>query len=178
MLAIKFGKFADFFNCNIGEENLNKFYDLLKKTKNKVIHRDSRYYYWNDLKLIISSTGTQKCQKKKINHVKIYKSDNYDVRFEYYEEYILPLDIFPPITQYHDIKGINQSVFLNNKNIEYQINNFTHLDEENTYEFTIIVDKSANVDKILSDLGIKNLKLISEKRIIHHNPRLSISVCD
>lgn len=175
MYYLRIGKNKSFcYDCNITKENMDNFYKLLSK-KSKIFHRNARYYYWNDLKLIITSTGTQRCEKNIVNKVELFSTEQYDIRLETCDKITLPLDIFPPINKYNDIRSVNQSIILSD-NIEYQFNNFIHNDELNTYEVKIEFKNKHDLSKILKSLNLTNLNKINEEFIIHDNNKLSISI--
>ena len=81
----------------------------------KIIQNNCKHYYYNDLQLIINEHGDHWCKKDKIfsyNTIKNESIDEMDIRVSLYRTNKIPTEIFPPITEYHDIRKIRKTRFI------------------------------------------------------------------
>jgi hypothetical protein len=178
MILVIFGKqYENYFSSDVGFEMQEELMNYLSKEDwKKIIHQQSKYYYWNDLKYIIpvNKTANHKCKKDKIHSYQLYVSNKLDMKVCNYQEIVIPLDVFPPINEYHDMRLINRSVFYK-KDYSIEILSITHQHNDNvTYEIHLCgedFEKMLPVVKFLS----KNYKLVDDKKI-NHPGRFVLSV--
>jgi len=138
-------------NCvklDIGEENYVKMLGYFHSLKwDKIIQNNCKHYYYNDLQLIINEHGDHLCKKDKIfsyNTIKNESIDEMDIRISLYRTNKIPIEIFPPITEYHDIRKIRKTRFIK-KNISFEILVIGHRDRYISYEIKIYGNAISNV---------------------------------
>jgi hypothetical protein len=124
----------DCFNIDLGEELQEQIVKYFKPNSKRVIHQQCKYYYYDDLKYIITDNGVHKCMKNKIH--KYSCSDNAMICS--LQEITIPIDIFPPITGYNDTRIIERSIF-HHRNFIVEAMNVVYNTGEITYECTINV---------------------------------------
>ena len=95
---------------DIGEEKYIKILGYLHSKKwEKVIQNNCKHFFYNDLQLIVNEYGDQWCKKDKIFSYNTLQNNNdrgNDIRVSLYRTNKIPIDLFPPITTYHDIRKI------------------------------------------------------------------------
>ena len=125
---------------DMGEEIYVKFLGYLHSQKwNKIIQNNCKHYYYNDLQLIINEYGDQWCKKDKIfsyNSLKNKEISNIDVRVTLYRTNKIPIELFPPITTYHDIRKIRKTRFIKD-NVSFELLIIGHRDKCISYEIKI-----------------------------------------
>ena len=138
-------------NCvklDIGEENYVKILGYLHSLRwDKIIQNNCKHYYYNDLQLIINEYGDQWCKKDKIfsyNTLKNEVINEIDIRISLYRTNKIPTEIFPPITNYHDIRKIRKTRFIK-KNVSFEILVIGHRDRYISYEIKIYGNVLSNV---------------------------------
>ncbi len=176
MVLIIFGKqHKDYFQTDIGytiQEELMKFVE--KEQWDSVIHQQSKYYYWNDLKYIIpvNKGANHKCKKDKIHSYKLYTSSLYDMRVCNCQEIVLPLDIFPPIDEYHDMRLVSRTV-MKKKEYTLELLSITHHNNNVTYEIQMRGQNMEKMEKIIKFM-CKRMKEQGET-VIQHRGRFVLS---
>lgn len=150
-VLVIFGKQREnYFQTDIGYKIQEELLEYVEKDKwDSIIHQQSKYYYWNDLKYIIpvNKGANHKCKKDKINSYKLYTSQLWDMRICNYQSIVLSLDIFPPINEYHDMRLVSRTV-LKNKDFTLEILSITHQNNNVTYEIQIYGELE-KMDKII-----------------------------
>jgi hypothetical protein len=152
----------EYFNIDLGEELQDKIVKYFKSGAKKTIHQQCKYYYYDDLKYIITSNGIHKCMKNKIH--KYSCSDNAMICS--LQEINIPIDIFPPITSYHGTRIIERSIFQHRNftveamNVVYNNGNITHECLINIYNYEDEVLQSF-LREYKFDLNFNNHHVIS-----------------
>lgn len=168
MKLIIFGKeHKNYFQTDVGYKIQEELLEYVEKDRwDNIIHQQSKYYYWNDLKYIIpvNKNANHKCKKDKINSYKIYNSTTFDMRVCEYQEIVLPLDIFPPINEYHDMRLVSRTL-LTNKDITLELLSITHQNNDVTYEIQLYGDFQ-KMDKIIKFM-CKRMKEKEEVELYH-----------
>jgi len=132
---------------DIGEEKYIKILGYLhSQTWDKIIQNNCKHFYYNDLQLIINEYGDQWCKKDKIFSYNTLQNDIGDgIRISLYRTNKIPIEIFPPITNYHDIRKIVKTRFIKN-NVSFEILIIGHRDKYLSYEIKIYGNlQSSNV---------------------------------
>lgn len=162
-MVIKFGKDNDFyFDNNITDALQQKIVNnILNKCKwEKKFQQESKYFYWNNLKLVITSNGIQKCYLEEQSNSWLCKSDGLDFRILIQKEIVLPIDTFPNSIKYETIKYNKRVVYIKNKSI-FEINIVKDNDIP-TYEFTIYSMNPKEIIQLLEKITLEicnNIKL-------------------
>ncbi len=158
------------FNNDIGNEMymklLNYFYEphISKNTENhsdssrktqfkwQNMIQDTKIYCYNDLQLVINSSGYQVCQKeKKWSYTNYQISDNnVDMKLSLYRFIKIPVDIFPPINEYCDIRKMKKYKFFRN-DVTTELCVINHLNKQQTYEINLYTNYR-NLDKLLENV--------------------------
>lgn len=175
MVLILFGKqHKNYFQTDIGYQIQEELMAFLEKEKwDNIMHQQSKYYYWNDLKYIIpvNKNANHKCKKDKINSYTIYTSSTYDMRICDYQEIVLPLDIFPPITEYNDMRLVSRTVMMK-KDYTLELLSITHQNNCITHEIQLHGDYH-KMNKIIKFM-CKRMKEM-DSIIINHRSRFILS---
>ena len=169
MVLLIFGKqHTNFFQTDVGYQIQEELMEYLEKEQwDNVIHQQSKYYYWNDLKYIIpvNKKANHKCKKDKIHSYKLYTSTTLDLKVCNYQEIVVPMDIFPPINEYHDMRLVSRSVF-SNKDYNIELLSITHKNNNVTYEIQMNGREFERMEKVVKFL-CKRMKLKDEIKLNH-----------
>ncbi len=175
-VLVIFGKQKEhYFQTDIGYQIQEELLEFVEKEQwDSIIHQQSKYYYWNDLKYIIpvNKKANHKCKKDKIHSYQLYTSSTWDMRVCNYQEIVLPLDIFPPINEYHDMRLVSRTV-MRQKNYTLELLSITHQNNNVTYEIHMNGDFE-KMDKIIKFM-CKRLKKYGEETKLQHNGRFVLS---
>lgn len=134
-LVLYLGKLNDnCFDINLGEELQERIVNFFKPSSKKVIHQQCKYYYYDDLKYIITQNGIHKCMKNKIHK---YSCSN-NAMICSLQEISVPIETFPPITGYHDTRIIERSIF-QHKCLDVEVMNVVYNNGIITHECSVIV---------------------------------------
>mgnify|MGYP000002830510 CR=1 FL=1 len=165
-------------NCvklDVGEENYVKILGYLHSLKwDKIIQNNCKHYFYNDLQLIINEYGDQWCKKDKIfsyNTLKNTDMNDMDIRISLYRTNKIPIEIFPPITEYNDIRKIRKTRFIK-KNVSFEILVIGHRDRLISYEVKIYGSVSSNVVKLFTDF----MKKLNEVSSLKFSKTKSVSI--
>ena len=125
---------------DIGEEKYIKILGYLHSKKwEKIIQNNCKHFFYNDLQLIINEYGDQWCKKDKIfsyNTLQNNDDRGNDIRVSLYRTNKIPIDLFPPITTYHDIRKIVKTRFIKD-NVSFEVLVIGHRDKCLSYEIKI-----------------------------------------
>lgn len=138
-------KTTDTFDINLDESLQESMVAFLKPAAIKQQHTQCKYYYLNDLKYIITQSGYHRCMKSKIHKYNTTKN----LMLCSLQEITLPIDVFPPVTGYHDTRIIERSVFSFNA---FSLEVLSVLSNGNvTYECIITITSGKWNDTLLQD---------------------------
>lgn len=171
----------DYFDSNLTQVVQKKLVQTIYEMSwEKVYHDQSKIYHYEDMKYIINNRNKHICHKTKVL--------SYDIQQEaFMAQYTLvsvPIDKFPPITEYHDMMIIERTVFMN-KSHQIQIRTINHYDtlqdkacvgghNEITYEIRI---ESSNKEEAIELANKLNYKLNEFKpKYIEHGSYYILSI--
>lgn len=130
----------NYVKLDIGEEKYIKILGYLHSKKwEKIIQNNCKHFFYNDLQLIINEYGDQWCKKDKIfsyNSLRNNEISNIDVRVTLYRTNKIPIELFPPITTYNDIRKIRKTRFIKD-NVSFELLIIGHRDKCISYEIKI-----------------------------------------
>ena len=130
----------NYVKLDIGEEKYIKILGYLHSKKwEKIIQNNCKHFFYNDLQLIINEYGDQWCKKDKIfsyNTLQNNDDRGNDIRVSLYRTNKIPIDLFPPITTYHDIRKIVKTRFIKD-NVSFEVLVIGHRDKCLSYEIKI-----------------------------------------
>jgi hypothetical protein len=130
----------NYVKLDIGEEKYIKILGYLHSKKwQKIIQNNCKHFFYNDLQLIINEYGDQWCKKDKIfsyNTLQNNDDRGNDIRVSLYRTNKIPIDLFPPITTYHDIRKIVKTRFIKD-NVSFEVLVIGHRDKCLSYEIKI-----------------------------------------
>ena len=173
---------------DIGEEKYIKILGYLHSKKwGKIIQNNCKHFFYNDLQLIINEYGDQWCKKDKIfSYNTLQNTDNKgnDIRVSLYRTNKIPIDLFPPITTYHDIRKIVKTRFIKD-NVSFEVLVVGHRDKCLSYEIKIygniqssnIIEQFLNFYKEFCKNTPENLEIIRSITLDNFDiSKLSISI--
>lgn len=177
-----------YVKLDIGEEKYIKILGYLHSKKwDKIIQNNCKHFFYNDLQLIINEYGDQWCKKDKIfsyNTLQNTNNDENDLRISLYRTNKIPIDLFPPITTYHDIRKIVKTRFIKN-NVSFEVLIIGHRDKCLSYEVKIygntqssnIIQQFQNFYKEFCKSTPEKLDLIRSIQLDNYDiSKLSISI--
>ena len=177
-----------YVKLDIGEEKYIKILGYLHSKKwDKIIQNNCKHFFYNDLQLIINEYGDQWCKKDKIfsyNTLQNTNRDENDLRISLYRTNKIPIDLFPPITTYHDIRKIVKTRFIKD-NVSFEVLIIGHRDKCLSYEVKIygntessnIIQQFLNFYKEFCKSTPEKLDLIRSIQLDNYDiSKLSISI--
>jgi hypothetical protein len=178
----------NYVKLDIGEEKYIKILGYLHSKKwEKIIQNNCKHFFYNDLQLIINEYGDQWCKKDKIfsyNTLQNNDDRGNDIRVSLYRTNKIPIDLFPPITTYHDIRKIVKTRFIKD-NVSFEVLVIGHRDKCLSYEIKIygntqssnILQQFVNFYEEFCKSTSKDLNLFRSIRLNNYDiSKLSISI--
>jgi hypothetical protein len=178
----------NYVKLDIGEEKYIKILGYLHSKKwQKIIQNNCKHFFYNDLQLIINEYGDQWCKKDKIfsyNTLQNNDDRGNDIRVSLYRTNKIPIDLFPPITTYHDIRKIVKTRFIKD-NVSFEVLVIGHRDKCLSYEIKIygntqssnILQQFVNFYEEFCKSTSKDLNLFRSIRLNNYDiSKLSISI--
>lgn len=152
----------DYFDLNLTKDKQMDLVRNLKRMKwEKVFHYQEKHYHFEDMKYIIDNRNKHFCFKTKVL--------SYDIQpnalIGQLSMISLPIDKFPPITQYHDMMIAERTVFINDT-IQIHVRVVNNQDGMVSYEIRI---ESSNKDDAIRYANNLNYTLNEfEPKYINH----------
>jgi len=175
VLVIVGKQHKNYFQTDVGYKVQEELMEFLQKEQwDNTIHQQSKYYYWNDLKYIIpvNKHANHKCKKDKIHSYKLYTSNTNDLKVCNFQEIVLPLDIFPPINEYHDMRLVSRTVLIK-KDYKIELLSITHQNNNVTYEIQL----HGNYEKMEKVIKFLCKRLREKEDVKLHHPGRFVMSC-
>lgn len=141
----------NYFDLNLTKDNQYNLVKILKSMSwDKVFHYQEKHYHYEDMKYIIDNRNKHFCFKTKI--LSYDKQDN--VFMGQVNIINLPIDVFPPITEYHDMIVCERSVFIKDST-QIHVRIVNHINNTVSYEIKIESSDKEEAIKYAQNLNYK-----------------------
>ena len=176
-----------YYNTDIGEDNFLLLCEELSNLEwEKEFTQNATVFYYNDMMLIVSYPHKkQKCQKHKLIRKDIISGIG-DLCINVYQDIVMPIDLFPCTTEYHDERKVSKHIFINEK-YQCELIKTCNKNESIVYsaKVKILVNNNLNcksvydiIDNICKWLGNNDEKfnILQSVININHTSKLCASV--
>ena len=148
-MAIKFILGTNQENCfvtNLSQETFDTINQYFRKVTKQIRHYQNKWFYFQDMKYIVSLNGYQRCVKTEV--INYTRTDN--VLAMLVKDINVPLNQFPCSTEYHDTRLVEQTDYIINSDTRVEVYLITHNDGEITRE--CVIHRRKEVPKVIQDL--------------------------